>query len=146
MELLRKHVTQPLIVNQMQLSITHTPIIAEKYGVTDTAIAVAWITRHPANIQVVLGTINPQRVADAAASSEIPLTRGIPPSPPRTLSPLVRYLALTYQRAQGSWDNESATHHTPSLRRVSRVSRVNHDSTASSQGRNSQPSRSLRHI
>ena len=39
------------------------------------AIATAWITRHPADIQVVLGTTTPSRVADAALGSEIPLTR-----------------------------------------------------------------------
>ena len=39
------------------------------------AIATAWITRHPANMQVVLGTTNPQRVTAAAAGSDIPLTR-----------------------------------------------------------------------
>ena len=49
--------------------------IAASYGVTPTAIAVAWITRHPANMQVVLGTTNPQRVIDSAAGSDIPLTR-----------------------------------------------------------------------
>lgn len=49
--------------------------LASKYQVTPTAIAVAWITRHPAGIQVVLGTTTPQRVTDAAAGSGIPLTR-----------------------------------------------------------------------
>lgn len=49
--------------------------IAKKYGVTDTAIAVAWITRHPANIQVILGTTNLQRIKDACKGSDIPLTR-----------------------------------------------------------------------
>ncbi|QDZ16029.1 aldo/keto reductase [Humibacter ginsenosidimutans] len=49
--------------------------IAASYGVTPTAIAVAWITRHPANMQVVLGTTNPQRVKDAASGSDLPLTR-----------------------------------------------------------------------
>jgi predicted oxidoreductase len=39
------------------------------------AIATAWITRHPAQMQVVLGTTTPQRVTDAAAGSDIPLTR-----------------------------------------------------------------------
>jgi predicted oxidoreductase len=33
------------------------------------------ITRHPARIQVVLGTTTPERVAGAAAGSDIPLTR-----------------------------------------------------------------------
>jgi predicted oxidoreductase len=138
-ELLKRSVTRPLAVNQVQLSITHAPLIASgiaanmvgldqsidrdngildysrlnditlqawspfqkaffdgvflgdrehfadlndaidelaaKYGVTPTGIAVAWITRHPANIQVVLGTTQPQRVTDSAAGSDIPLTR-----------------------------------------------------------------------
>jgi predicted oxidoreductase len=138
-ELLKTAVKQPLIVNQVQLSITHAPLIAsgvaanmagldqsvdrdnglldysrvngmmlqawspfqkgffdgvflgdrenfadlndaidelaKAYGVTPTGIAVAWITRHPAKIQVVLGTTKPERVAEAAAGSSVPLTR-----------------------------------------------------------------------
>lgn len=49
--------------------------IAAKYGITPTGIAVAWITRHPANIQVVLGTTKPERVREAAAGSDVHLTR-----------------------------------------------------------------------
>ncbi|KAA0965629.1 aldo/keto reductase family oxidoreductase [Sporosarcina sp. ANT_H38] len=49
--------------------------IADNYNVTNTAIATAWITRHPANIQVVLGTTNPQRLKDACKGVEITLTR-----------------------------------------------------------------------
>ncbi|MEU1597007.1 aldo/keto reductase [Streptomyces sp. NPDC005708] len=138
-ELLKTAVRQPLVANQVQLSITHCPVIASgiaanmagldqsvdrdnglldysrlrgmtlqawspfqkgffdgvfigdlenhpelnvaldelaaKYDVTPTGIAVAWITRHPANMQVVLGTTNPGRVAESAAGSELPLTR-----------------------------------------------------------------------
>ncbi|MGY0489844.1 aldo/keto reductase [Streptomyces sp. WG-D5] len=138
-ELLKRAVNQPLVANQVQLSITHAPLIAQgvaanmagldqslsrdnglldysrlhgmtlqawspfqkgffdgvfigdrenyaelntaldelaaKYEVTPTGIAVAWITRHPADMQVVLGTTNPGRVAESAAGSEIPLTR-----------------------------------------------------------------------
>jgi len=137
-DLLKKFVTQPIVANQVQLSITHAPLVAQgvaanmqaleqsvsrdeglidharlhditlqawspfqagffdgpflgserfpelnavidrlaaQYDVTPTAIAVAWITRHPANMQVVLGTTTPQRVADAAAGSDLPLTR-----------------------------------------------------------------------
>jgi predicted oxidoreductase len=138
-ELLKKSVTQPLIVNQVQLSITHAPLIAQgvaanmagldqsidrdngildycrlhditlqawspfqkgffdgtflgdtekyadlneaidqlaaAYDVPTAAIAVAWITRHPANMQVVLGTTKVDRVRESAAGSEIPLTR-----------------------------------------------------------------------
>ncbi|MDP4084094.1 MAG: aldo/keto reductase [Bacillota bacterium] len=137
-ELLQKYISQKLVVNQIQYSIVHTPVIdsgialnmkidqsvnrdssileycrlhditlqawspfqkgffegtflgdfehfkelnellnqlAEKYGVTTTAIATAWITRHPANIQVVLGTTNPIRLKDACKGSDIILTR-----------------------------------------------------------------------
>lgn len=138
-DLLKTAVTQPIVANQVQLSITHSTIVAQglssnmtgfddsitrdgggivdyarinkitlqawspfqkgdqdgvffnsedypdlnaeldrlaaKYDVTPTAIALAWITRHPAGIQVVLGTTRPQRVADAVAGSDIPLSR-----------------------------------------------------------------------
>ncbi len=138
-DLLKTAVTQPIVANQVQLSITHSTIVAQglasnmmgeddsitrdggglvdysrinritlqawspfqkgffdgvifgaaehpelnelleelagTYDVTPTAIATAWITRHPAQMQVVLGTTTPQRVTDAAAGSDIPLTR-----------------------------------------------------------------------
>ncbi|APU12746.1 MULTISPECIES: aldo/keto reductase [Actinoalloteichus] len=138
-DLLRKHVRQPIVANQLQLSITHAPLIAQgvaanmlaeqqsvtldgggivdycrmhditvqawspfqagfftgvflgspeypelnavidrlakQYDVPPIAIATAWITRHPAQMQVVLGTTNPERVAGAARGSDIPLTR-----------------------------------------------------------------------
>ena len=137
-ELLRKFVKQPIVANQVQLSVTHAPIIAQgvamnmagldqsisrdngivdycrlhditlqawspfqagfftgpflgnkdypelnavidrlaaKYDVPALAIATAWITRHPARWQVVIGTTTPERVAAAAQGSEIPLTR-----------------------------------------------------------------------
>jgi len=137
-ELLRRSVTQPLVANQLQLSVTHAPLVAqgvaanmqaldqsisrdsgtldycrlnditvqawspfqagffngvflgspdypelnavidrlaEKYDVPAIAVATAWITRHPAQMQVVLGTTNPERVAGAALGSDLPLTR-----------------------------------------------------------------------
>ncbi|MFF2640509.1 aldo/keto reductase family oxidoreductase [Streptomyces niveus] len=138
-DLLRKYVRQPIVANQLQLSITHAPIVAQgvaanmlaerqaatldgggivdycrlhditiqawspfqagfftgvfldspdypelnavidrlaaQYDVPAIAIATAWITRHPALMQVVLGTTNPERVAGAAQGSELPLTR-----------------------------------------------------------------------
>ncbi|UQN28811.1 aldo/keto reductase [Brachybacterium kimchii] len=138
-DLLKRSVTRPLVANQLQLSITHSPIIAQgiaanmsgeeqssvldgggildycrlnditvqawspfqggffdgvflgsdkypelnavvdrlaaKYDVAPEAIATGWITRHPANMQVVLGTTTPQRVTDSAEGSELPLTR-----------------------------------------------------------------------
>ncbi|GAA4425971.1 aldo/keto reductase [Georgenia halophila] len=136
--LLRKHVDQPIVANQLQLSVTHAPLVAQgaaanmqaldqsigrdngtldycrlhditvqawspfqsgfftgtflgssdypelnavidrlaaKYDVPAIAIATAWITRHPARMQVVLGTTNPERVAGAARGSDLPLTR-----------------------------------------------------------------------
>lgn len=49
--------------------------LAAAYGVTPTGIAVAWIIRHPANIQVVLGTTKPDRVRESASGSDVHLTR-----------------------------------------------------------------------
>jgi len=49
--------------------------LAAKYGVPPTGIAVAWITRHPANIQTVLGTTKAERVRESVAGSDIRLTR-----------------------------------------------------------------------
>jgi predicted oxidoreductase len=137
-ELLRRSVSQPIVANQLQLSVTHAPLVAQgvaanmqgldqsvsldsgtldycrlnditvqawspfqagfftgvflgspdypelnavidrlatKYDVPAIAIATAWITRHPAQMQVVLGTTNPERVAGAALGSDVPLTR-----------------------------------------------------------------------
>jgi predicted oxidoreductase len=49
--------------------------LAAQYDVSPIAIVTAWITRHPAGIQVVLGTTTPERVTAAAEGSDIPLTR-----------------------------------------------------------------------
>ena len=49
--------------------------MADKYSVTDTGIATAWINRHPANIQTIIGTMNPSRIKDVASASEITLSR-----------------------------------------------------------------------
>jgi predicted oxidoreductase len=49
--------------------------VAQAHGVTDTAVAVAWISRHPARIQTVLGTTTPQRLRDAAQSQDFVLSR-----------------------------------------------------------------------
>ena len=49
--------------------------LAEKNNVTNTAIAVAWILRHPAHMQVILGTTNQKRIADACQGADITLTR-----------------------------------------------------------------------
>jgi predicted oxidoreductase len=138
MELLRRWVKQPIVANQVQLSLTHANLftqgtainmdsldqsidrdngtvdycrlhdialqawspfqagfftgpflgsgeyaelnavvdrLAAEYGVPAEAIATAWILRHPAQWQVVLGTTTPARVTAAAAGSDITLTR-----------------------------------------------------------------------
>ncbi|WP_129336741.1 aldo/keto reductase [Cellulomonas endophytica] len=138
-DLLRRYVQQPIVANQVQLSIPHAPLVAQgvagnmlaedqsvvrdgggmldycrlhditvqawspfqggfftgaflgdpafaelnavvdrlaaAYDVPPIAIATAWITRHPAQMQVVLGTTTPERVTGAAQGSDLPLTR-----------------------------------------------------------------------
>ena len=49
--------------------------IAADRGVTNTAIAIAWLLRHPARMQPILGTTNPTRVKDACKASDVKLTR-----------------------------------------------------------------------
>lgn len=49
--------------------------IAAKYDVTNTTIAIAWILRHPAGMQPIIGTTNPDRVKQCAQASDIRLTR-----------------------------------------------------------------------
>lgn len=49
--------------------------VAAAHGVSPSAVAVAWITRHPARMQVVVGSTNPARVADAARGAAVRLRR-----------------------------------------------------------------------
>jgi len=49
--------------------------IAETYGVSDTTVVMAWLLRHPANMQPVTGTMNPGRLRDCVKAAEIRLTR-----------------------------------------------------------------------
>lgn len=49
--------------------------IASKYGVANTTIALAWILRHPVNMQLVTGTMNIERLKDCIRAAEIYLTR-----------------------------------------------------------------------
>ena len=136
-ELLKKFVKQPILFNQLQLSITNTGMIdaglnvnmqidagvnrdgsildycrlheitiqpwspfqygffegvfldnpkfpelnkaidalAAEKGVTNTTIAVAWLLRHPAHMQPIIGTTNPQRVKESCQATAITLTR-----------------------------------------------------------------------
>lgn len=134
-ELLGRWVRRPLVANQVQLSLTHAPVIAQPlamntlddqgvdraggvleycrdeqitvqawsplggpggpflgndaypelnavidrlaatYEVSAEAIATAWLTRHPAAIQVIVGTTRPERLRRAAEGSDLRLTR-----------------------------------------------------------------------
>jgi predicted oxidoreductase len=136
-ELLKKQIRYPLVINQIQYSVVHTPLIDEGIAVnmfTDQAIdrtgylmdycrlnditvqawspfqkgffegpffldskyaelnkvltdygktcdldvpgaAIAWITRHPANIQVITGTTQPERLINVCKGSDVPMTR-----------------------------------------------------------------------
>ena len=48
--------------------------IGNKYGVSKTTIAIAWILRHPAKMQPVTGTTNLTRLVDCLKGSEIQIT------------------------------------------------------------------------
>jgi predicted oxidoreductase len=136
-ELLKKHVKQSLVINQLQLSITNTGMIdagvnvnmeidrgidrdgsildycrlnditiqpwspfqygffegvflendkfpdlnrvidalAASRGVANTAIAIAWLLRHPAHMQPIIGTTNVGRMRDISKASEVKLSR-----------------------------------------------------------------------
>ncbi|MFP3155971.1 aldo/keto reductase [Lachnospiraceae bacterium ZAX-1] len=49
--------------------------IAKKYNVANTTIALAWLLRHPAKMQPVTGTMNPERLKDCVKATDITLTR-----------------------------------------------------------------------
>lgn len=49
--------------------------LAEQYKVTPSGIAVAFINRHPAKFQTVLGTMTPSRIIEATEAADIVLTR-----------------------------------------------------------------------
>ena len=87
-ELLKKYVKQDIVTNQLQFSIPFSHMVskypelnqqleelAERYDTTPTAIAAAWILRHPAHIQMIAGTTNLDRLEEIARGSEIRLTR-----------------------------------------------------------------------
>lgn len=48
--------------------------IAKKYKVTKNGIVVAWINRHPAKIQTIVGTMNTERLKECAAGIDIELS------------------------------------------------------------------------
>lgn len=136
-ELLQKYIDQPLIINQLQFSITNTGMIdrglnvnmenspsidhdggildycrlhdiriqpwspflfgyfegvyldhpkfpelnkildriADEKGTNKSALVIAWMLRHPAKMQPIVGTTNPQRLTDICQASDVSLTR-----------------------------------------------------------------------
>lgn len=49
--------------------------IGEKYGLTKTGVATAWILRHPAKMQVIAGTMNPLHLKEVCKGADVELTR-----------------------------------------------------------------------
>jgi len=49
--------------------------MAAERGVTRTALALAWLLKHPARIIPIIGTTNPDRIRAAAAADQIELSR-----------------------------------------------------------------------
>lgn len=49
--------------------------LAEKYAVTPSAIACAWILRHPVFVQVVTGTTSPARIKEMSKGADVTLTK-----------------------------------------------------------------------
>lgn len=66
----------PFIDNPMFPDINHKlNIMAAKKEVSNSAIAIAWILRHPAVIQPVVGTMNMERLSMIAQASDVELSR-----------------------------------------------------------------------
>ncbi len=49
--------------------------LAEKYNTSNTAIAAAWILRHPAGIQLIAGSMKVSRLREICAAVQIVLTK-----------------------------------------------------------------------
>ena len=137
MELLRRSLRQPLVANQLQFSLAHTPMLnhgfnvnmsdepavdrdggvldycrlhgitvqpwsplqygffkgvflgqpefaelnqalndlAGAHGVSASAVAIAWLLRHPAGMQPILGSTKPERIREMARAVEVELSR-----------------------------------------------------------------------
>ena len=48
--------------------------LGDKYGVSKTAIAIAWILRHPAKMQAIAGTMNPVHLKEICDATKVELT------------------------------------------------------------------------
>ena len=49
--------------------------LADKYNVKADSVALAWLLRYPARIQVIIGTMNPKHIQSAAKAADFTLTR-----------------------------------------------------------------------
>ena len=49
--------------------------VAKARGASRTVVALSWLLKHPANIQPIIGTINPDRIREAAKAADLELTR-----------------------------------------------------------------------
>src|ERR1039457_6497899 len=49
--------------------------ISEARGVSRAVVALAWLMKHPAKIQPIIGTINPDRIREATKAADLDLTR-----------------------------------------------------------------------
>ena len=49
--------------------------LASQFGVAKSAVAIAWILRHPANIQVIAGTMNPVHLRELCEAVNVHLSR-----------------------------------------------------------------------
>ena len=49
--------------------------LAAEKETTTAAVVLGWLLRHPAGIQPVLGTTNPQRIADSCRADDVTLSR-----------------------------------------------------------------------
>ena len=48
--------------------------VAARYNVTPTGMAIAWILRHPAKMQPIIGSVNIDRIRQIAAASDVTIT------------------------------------------------------------------------
>ena len=49
--------------------------IGERYGLTKYGVAASWILRHPANMQLIAGTMNSEHLTDICKAADVTLTR-----------------------------------------------------------------------
>jgi len=49
--------------------------LADQYQTSKSAIAVAWILRHPANMQVIIGSMSDQHIQEMTDGDNVTLTR-----------------------------------------------------------------------